>query len=396
MRINMNVSVKKSSLRNIDIEILRAYSIVFVLFEHAGNITKVSELDPIRIFWTGWTGVDLFFAISGFVIYRSLSDRIHYGMNALDAVREIVAFWIRRFWRLAPAAWIWLAAGIPIIFLYTSAEVGTTYANFVDYIASIFNFQNFHRYYCNINHDVCGKLYPSYWSLSLETQFYIVLPFLIVFLRPRYFTLMMLLLIIVQMPIRRSANGDDIGWFIRTDALAWGVLISQLSISRVYGLLEPRFLSSRAPRIALAVLLLYGLGASQIFAREPFFVGFAAMLSGILVWIASYNQAYIARLLGAEQALVWLGERSYSLYLTHIVVFKATREICQAFQFYDFTNQARIAYLLLAYFAAFAMAAATYKWIETPLRRKGRYIAQTYSQTANGHDFKNSQAGMSA
>jgi peptidoglycan/LPS O-acetylase OafA/YrhL len=363
---------------NKDIEILRAYSILFVLIEHAPAITGIPGIETFRTYMNGWTGVDLFFAISGFVIYRSLHGRIFFGMRTSDAISEIVAFWIRRFWRLAPAAWFWLAMGILVIITYNQQEIGLKFDNFTDLLASVLNFQNFHRFYCNVNHDVCGRLFPHYWSLSLETQFYLVLPLVVILAPARYLTLGLFFLILLQFPIKRPANADELAWFIRTDALAWGVLIGKLSFLPARSLVEPKFLSSHAARVAFTAFFLFALGTSQYFWRESFFVGLVALLSALLVFAASFDRKYIARLCGPEAMLVWLGQRSYSVYVAHMLIFKVVREICQAIGFYDSRSFGRFAYLVLAYGLTLIFAAASYKWIETPLRRRGRAYAADY------------------
>lgn len=373
--------------QNQDIEILRAYSILLVLYEHMPAITGFANIDKIRNAFTGWVGVDLFFCISGFVIFLSLSSRVHYDMPRREAIREGVAFWIRRFWRLAPAAWLWLLLGGILIATSSPAEIGAPADNISDALASLFNFQNFHRWGCNIERQVCGRLFPAYWSLSLETQFYLLLPFAMALAPRRWLTYGLLILIAIQFPMRRAANSIDIAWFVRTDAIAWGVLIGQLALSPNRWLIEPRFLGNRITKVIFTALFLGMLGTSQYFWREGFFVGLAALVCAGLVFAASYNKGYIARLFGANDVLMWIGARSFSIYVVHMVAFKAVREICQAVGFYDFRPGPKVVYLLIAYSATFAAAALTYRYVETPLRKLGRRKAVAYLDfTASDED----------
>ncbi|MDR3450066.1 MAG: acyltransferase [Alphaproteobacteria bacterium] len=364
--------------KNQDIEVLRAYSVLLVLYEHLTSITGFAEIHNLYNIFNGWVGVDLFFCISGFVIFQSLSSRLFYNMPQRDAIREGVAFWIRRFWRLAPAAWLWLLLGLILIVTYRQAEIGAPLDNVGDGLAAFFNFENFHRHACNVQGQPCGALYPHYWSLSLETQFYLVLPFLMVLLPRRWLTYGLFMLIAVQFAMRRPANGVEIGWFIRTDAIAWGVLIGKFALSPIRLLIEPRFLDNRVVKVIFTVVFIYMLGASQLFWREQFFVGLAALVCAGLVFAASYNKGYIARLFGANDLLLWIGARSFSLYVVHMVVFKAVRQICQALSFYDFTTGGKIAYLVIAYIATFIAAALTYRFVENPLRKIGRHQAVAY------------------
>lgn len=374
----MYVKFPSDSTHNDDIEILRAYSVLLVLFEHLTSITGSTTAEHVRSVFNGWTGVDLFFCISGFVIYRSLSPYLSHHMRRCDAVRQIVAFWIRRFWRLAPAACLWLAFGIPAILTYRRSEIGTPYDNLADGLAAVLNFENFHRYACNVRQQACGSLYPHYWSLSLEAQFYALLPFGLVLLRRSWLSAGLLLLILLQFPLNRPANSTQIGWFIRTDAIAWGVLLSRLCETRFATLVEPQFLRNPMIRGSLTFGLIFLLGTSQIFWREHFFVGLVGCFAACLVWAASYNKGYIARAFGAGAALRWIGTRSYSLYVCHMVTFKAVRQLCQLVGILDFTLSGKMLYLAAAYAGAFLMAALTHRFVEQPLRRRGRDYARLY------------------
>ncbi len=363
---------------NADIELLRAYSVLAVLYEHITSIVGLPNIEQIRSHWSGWTGVDLFFVISGFVIYRSLDSTVGYGMPARDAVRETVMFWIRRFWRLAPAGWFWLAAGIVLIVIDDPREFGSRHENISDLIASLLNFENFHRFACNAWQGQCGALYPHYWSLSLETQFYLILPVLIVVLPRKYLVGVLVGLIAMQLPMRRPANGDVIGWFIRTDGLAWGILIARLSATEFYRLVEPTFLSGGIARCACTFGGLFAIGTAQYFWRESFFLGLVVMIGALLVLAASFGKGYIASPPGLRMALVWTGQRSYSLYVSHLVVFKGTRELCRALHIDDGSWPGKLTYLALAYSLTLAAAATTHKWLEMPLRRRGREYASAY------------------
>jgi peptidoglycan/LPS O-acetylase OafA/YrhL len=325
----MYIQRQASDSRNDHIEMLHAYAVLLVLFEHLPAITGSSTVASIRTFVNGWTGVDLFFWVSGFVIYRSLSPALSYRMPWTNAIRQIVAFWIRRFWRLAPAAVLWLALGIPAILTYRSEEIGLPIDNLADGLASLLNIENFHHYYCNVQQQVCGRLFSPYWSLSLEAWFYILLPFTLVLLRRSWVAIGLLLLIVAQFPLFRPANGTAIAWFIRADAITWGVLLGQFSETGLANLVEPRFLCSPLARGCFTLGLILLLGSSQILWRLPFFVSLVGMFSACLVWAASYNMGYISRVFRMGAVLRWIGHRSFSLYVAHMVVFKAVSQICQ-------------------------------------------------------------------
>nr|BFE92843.1 hypothetical protein GCM10020185_33790 [Pseudomonas brassicacearum subsp. brassicacearum] len=110
---------------------------------------------------------------------------------------------------------------------------------------------------------------------------------------------------------------------IRTDALALGVLLSIWSLRPSYWRFEPTWL--RHP--PLGMLLVLGLGsvmawiATEHFNLSFYRLGVIAVLSAVLVWVASYDRDYLLPRSRFKTALTWVGSRSYGIYLIHIPVF---------------------------------------------------------------------------
>ena len=85
-----------------DIEILRAFAVILVIVEHMHfNLFawNTPALAGFYRYFGGWTGVDLFFAISGFVIARDLVPRLHAAGGRENYCSITLIFWVRRFWR---------------------------------------------------------------------------------------------------------------------------------------------------------------------------------------------------------------------------------------------------------------------------------------------------------
>ena len=99
------------SSRNSDIEVLRGIAVIYVVVFHAyGNLIpwRSPELNALFVNFGGDSGVDLFFVISGFVIARTLIPKLDACTDRQQFRVTSLAFWIRRYWRLLPTAWLWI------------------------------------------------------------------------------------------------------------------------------------------------------------------------------------------------------------------------------------------------------------------------------------------------
>jgi peptidoglycan/LPS O-acetylase OafA/YrhL len=107
-------------------------------------------------------------------------------------------------------------------------------------------------------------------------------------------------------------------------------------------------------------------------------VGMVALISGLLVWLASYDAGYLLRPGVASRALSWLGARSYAIYLIHIPAFFLVREI-----FYrlaggngSFGDSHFWPFVLTAGALILLLAELNYRLVEVPLRNRGATVAK--------------------
>ena len=362
-----------------DIEVLRAIAVIYVCIEHM-HINLFAwvggKAHDILFGWTGmWSGVDLFFVISGFVIARDLVPRLSAADSTHERLVTTLAFWIRRAWRLIPSAWLWLAVIlVACVFFDRSGAWGSLRANLEGALAAVFNVANLRAML------VYGKFEPGatfpYWSLSLEEQFYLVLPFL-VWLSGKRLPLVLAVVVVLQLVFPRT----PLGTIMRCDALALGVLIAIWSRHDSYRLFEPRFMANRWARMALVAILAGGLalaGGEDLHVPIP--ISLVAFIGAILVFMASYDRDYIMAPGWIKKVLLWVGSRSYAIYLIHIPAYFATREIWFRMQppgiGFDpnFTGK----FLATGVALIVVFAELNYRLVEMPLRRRGAEIATRY------------------
>ncbi len=324
----------------------------------------------------GWTGVDLFFGVSGFVIGRGLIPVLERSSVESAAV-PVLRFWCRRAWRLLPSALLWLALPLlPALLFNRSGAFHAFSADVSTALAGAFDLANFHlaRQFGRAD---TGLGFP-YWSLSLEEQFYILLPLALLLLRRRLpIVLALLLLTTLQ-------QQTPLSMMTRPAALATGVLLAfaERDGSVAWRLAAPASLSQRPVLRALllfgAIGLLLALGSDGL-AFVSFRLLPITLLAGALVFLAAQDCGMLWADGMSRRVAVWLGSRSYALYLVHIPAYAAAHEIW--FRLHPTDPPGPPAGATLAIFLAatgcscLLLADLNYRVIERPLRQHGRRIA---------------------
>lgn len=286
-----------------EIDGLRALAVVPVVLFHFG----------ISGFGGGFVGVDIFFVISGFLIGGLLwSELTRSGTIALRA------FFMRRIRRLAPAyfamAFVSLIAAWFILLPYSFREFGKELVAATVYLSNIHFFREAGYF------DVASeqKVLLHTWSLSVEEQFYLFLPFALLLLRPFRQSLPAILVLIgvvsllacvMITPLSQTAT------FYLFPFRAWellaGVCLAIYAQNR-------GFAWSVHPGLSWAGLLLIA-GSVAFIPSGPQFPGFYAIFPvlGAVLIIANGRDANPVNTLLQHPVLIFFGLISYSLYLWH-------------------------------------------------------------------------------
>lgn len=365
-----------------DIELLRAIGIFYVLSEHAlGNLiawpspTLAHVYSHIR----GASGVDLFFAISGFVISRDLLPKLMASRSPHEFFYTTLAFWVRRIWRIFPSAWLWLVLILfATLFFNHSGAFKSLEAALRGTYGALLQIANLSFVLCFGHVETqyeCGANF-YYWSLSLEEQFYMLLP-LTAFLLRKWLPWALIVLVVVQMVYPR----DLLGSMIRTDALLIGALIAIWSHTSSYRRLEPRFLrNSPMARAGITLTLCLALGMAAALHTKmlaPYRLGIIAIPAGLLVLLASYNRNYLAMPSFLRPFMLWVGSRSCTIYLIHIPAFFITRELWFRLSppGTDFNSTHTLPFILTAALVMLVLCETNFRFVEAPFRKKGSVIS---------------------
>jgi peptidoglycan/LPS O-acetylase OafA/YrhL len=362
--------------KNNDIEVLRAFAIAFTLVVHLKVLLPANS----RIHWLLErfdlsVGVDLFLVISGFVITGSLLE----SSREYNAPRTslMFSFWIKRIFRLLPAAWLWVVIAFCCQLLLTRMtevhyDLGDSLLRSAAALANVMNFFTPHCFASGGDAScILDNFVGHYWSLSLEEQFYLVFPLLFFFLGRRLLVCILIIAIATQFLWWRPFF--SYAWYFKTDALCWGILLALASRRAWYPNLRPPALNAGFAGPAAGLLLLAALpliaakcqGVAA--AMQPWGVAVVALLCAAIVWLASYNRQDFCIGGRYRGLMLYLGSRSYSLYLCHLVVYLTLR---------DAAGGVGEGTLLVAGLGlTFLCGELTYRFVETVFRARGRRIA---------------------
>ena len=142
---------------------LRAFAICFVFLYHYQIFEHPEWLPNIAKF--GWTGVDLFFVLSGFLISSQLFFQIKNGVKI-----SFKDFFLKRFFRILPL--FWFVTGVYFLIpLFREREALPPLWKFLTFTQNLaLNLQDF-------------GTFSHAWSLCVEEHFYFVLPIVLIFLQ---------------------------------------------------------------------------------------------------------------------------------------------------------------------------------------------------------------------
>ncbi len=281
----------------------------------------------------GFLGVDVFFVISGFLI-TSLLLRQWERTGRID----LFSFWRRRARRLLPALGLVLLVCTSLALALGNRDLLVNIkAQLLGASAFVSNWV-----YVALGSDYFTRdnpeLFRNTWSLSIEEQFYVVLPLLLlVILRSRSrvtrsFLFVLLAIASATLMAVLAANGATASRvYFGSDTHVFGLFagVSLAVLLQRVGDNGTKFSTGSRPTIARQLMLLIvtvaGLSVLGWLAAtlteggpESFAWGFqlASVASLVVVWAVSRPDAWIGRALDVAP-LRWVGERSYGIYLWH-------------------------------------------------------------------------------
>lgn len=336
----------------------------------------------------GMIGVDIFFVISGFLITSLLLRE-----GALNGRIALGSFWVRRARRLLPAIALMILVLGPVSLIVggdIQVNLGRQLLGAATFSSNWISIFAGNDYFAQTS----PELFTNFWSLAVEEQFYVLWPLLIVASgmllgrRWRHFSAIMVLGILASLGVATFLlmNGTPISRiYYGTDTHLYGLLLGALlAFARPWSLYPPmgkKALYRVAQPFGLIAFTRVMVSWLSLFALIPYAILVPESAPGAIPW-GLFGASLLAlgviqgmlpdMLAGASEALRrllnfaplrWVGERSYGLYLWHWPLAVVMHYVLGA----DRSPLVNVGVLV----ATFAIAEMSYRWIETPIRRRG-------------------------
>lgn len=318
------------------LDILRGFAALSVVAIHIIELLPWTDFPVSNPFFLwlriGWMGVDLFFVISGFVIFNSLLGQ----MKRNDGKVSWRDYWTRRFRRIAP-----LYALTSLVFIFFVKPEMMFEAN------AWFNYLTHVLFVHNLFLTTHGGINGPTWSIGTEMQFYLIAILVAPLLTTvRRFALAMALFMLTAWTWRYAAfnyvqiyqNGDSwqkFHWSTQVigmlDEFALGMTIA--FVLRRYGIAWAQSLLARAVFAAAGAFFFWFMWTTY-WAHADYWSSvkmvtlcrtlFGLAMFGVVTNFILLNQIWFVRW---TAPLRYLGTISYGIYLWHLPVLLSLKKI---------------------------------------------------------------------
>lgn len=306
---------------------VRGLAVILVMLNHSDDILPLpaaaQSLHLKALIDLGWSGVDLFFVLSGFLITGILID-------SRDSKNYFSSFYARRVLRIFP---------LYLIAVFGYFHVALPLAHYLGYWRTLNNAAEpwfwFHLSNWKIPFGTGARWLTHFWSLAIEEQFYLFWPIIVFCAGRRWLRYVCLALIATSFGLRCFYAHDDFGGWaalymltpFRIEPLIFGSLAALLVRTGMSSTLKSaRLLLGMATFGFLMLLAVLYTGRTSSFEHYPMttygFTGFALIFTPLVLYAYLYSGSSARPAVFLRRP--WLrsfGKFSYAIYVLHVPIF---------------------------------------------------------------------------
>jgi peptidoglycan/LPS O-acetylase OafA/YrhL len=349
------------------LDALRAVAVSLVIIGHW--LPETNFLNRVTNNANGYIGVTIFFVLSGFLItWILLENRLTAEAAALKKGTVIKQFFIRRALRIFPVYYITIFA-LYIFGQYTGTHIREDFIYFLTYTVNINIFKN----------QQWDGMLAHLWSLSVEEQFYLIWPWIILFCRKAYLQSVIIGFILLGTISSYLFTTPAVDCLTTScfDAFGLGAL---LSLQLVF---HPEALRKFYTRARLAGLIGLVLFVITLLIHQTVYIPLRTLLSCVSLWVITYivlnrNKTNMLNRVLNNNWLVGMGRISYGIYLFHLpLIYGTTAALNYLVKRHLLSLPGRF-YLPVLLVSSFVLlillAMASWQWIEKPFLRLKKYF----------------------
>jgi len=294
------------------LQVYRGIAAVLVVMVHLSQMTA-KRLDQdafFNLFAAGWSGVDYFFVLSGFIM-------VYVHRSALGKKDQLKSFLVKRVVRIYPIYWI-ITLTVWCLFLVIPDFANNQDLSLGNVIASLLLIPQKDKFILEVG-----------WTLTYEIYFYLLFS-LAIWLKPKHSVpILSGWLLVTILHYRKIVKFPDYLFFLDTVfgemnlELVLGCLAAYIVIKYNNKIGKYRWILFGIANLGYVILLMLASWGKLGFGRIPTFGVLATLLIIAATSIDLKDSPKIPYL------LIFLGEASYSIFLTHMPVISAITKILQ-------------------------------------------------------------------
>lgn len=333
-----------------EIDGLRAVAVIIVILYHAG----------ILAFSGGYIGVDIFFVISGFLIFRLILEELSLGIFSFSN------FYQRRIKRILPALFLVIFCTIgPAYFILMPEDFAEFSRSIIAASMFIPNFL-FWRETGYFNSDVDLKPLLHTWSLGVEEQFYIIFPivlFIVYKLARNYLMIFFVIVAFISLMLAEHfvLNKPSATFYLLPTRI-WEFLCGGLlaMLFNTYKFPQPNKIVAEFMMILGMILIGFAVFNFDRSTPVPSVYLLVPILGAMLVIVFGEQETMVGSLL-RSRVFVFLGLTSYSTYLWHQPILALVRQ--------ESLNPPGILVITCCIVATLLLGFLSWRYFELPIRR---------------------------
>lgn len=354
-----------------ELDVLRFFAFIAVYIHHTlphstekyqGKLAPFAEIITTSII-AGRFALDVFFVLSAFLITRSLIKE-----SEKTGVVDAKSFYLRRLLRIFPLYYFFILLTIFVL----PRSLGGEPLNFFHIFGFLFFIENWVCSFLGLADSVTDPL----WSVSVEEQFYLIFPILLMYLGVKRIKLLAVVFLTAAFLMRlllffneASPAAIACNTVARLDSIAIGILLAVLIHENRLKPIKNRLFRYLMISAGIAGLLFSAKFLDWSGVAALFLYPIGAVSSGLILWGFIVNNPLKMKKFAS---LVYLGKISYGLYVFHLM---ATRIAVLAFVYFSinqnyFTSWRFFSGLVIT----ILIAIVSYQLLEKPfLKMKDRF-----------------------